>query len=215
MNFGKFITTSAKQLFRHFGSAKEANIAYGSAASSLDDAFVTNPSYYNQYSNLLSSIERSCEVFTDHCSVVELNCGGAKTYGYFNIRDVQYIGFDPSPILIEQARRTVDNPNHRFTVLHEDTLTKSSNSSADVVLALFEPGNWSVIMMRRFVRDGAELLKSGGALVLSTPLPYSELKEAAWDIEHELENAGFSLSSLRYIDNAKAGQYALVTRRSS
>ena len=166
------------------------------------------PSYFNTWQNLIAQIDRQQSLFVDNPSVLELGCGAAKCCSYLRGRVEQYVGVEPSDVLLEAARRRIGDTNFSFLGIKN---IGSIVLQADLVLLFAEKHRWSVHDLETLLGIAEAHLAKQGRILLHIPYKFSDLDDAGWQLSTRL--AALGLESCVEEQITEQGSYVIISRR--
>ena len=113
-----------------------------------------------------------------------------------------YLGLEPSPVLLEYAKRSFASEQRIFAELSAE-LAENFRNWADLVLIPIKPHSWSVHDTLRLVENIRPLARDGAALVLSLPLPKEDLPFCFPNLSEQLKTIGWRINAVEEVSATK------------
>jgi ubiquinone/menaquinone biosynthesis C-methylase UbiE len=99
--------------------------------------------------------------------LIDIGCGAGRLASAMRDRvKLTYIGIDVSPALLKHARKLAARDDWRFERVRS-ALIPASDAAADVVTMFSVATHLPIKETQAYFRDGARVLKSGGAFIVS------------------------------------------------
>ena len=177
-------------------------------AEDAHDAISITPSYFNTWQNLISQIDGRESLLVAKPSVLELGCGVAKCCSYLRGKVEQYIGVEPSDVLLAAARRRMRDADFSFVGIKN---VASIDLQADLVLMFAEKQRWSVHDLETLLGVAEAHLAQKGKILLHIPFSFSDLNDAGWQLSTRLSALGLATNGDEQL--TEQGSYVIISRR--